>query len=348
MGQQGVSVIICTYNGAQRLPKTLRHLANQVTPPGLPWEVIVVDNNSNDNTFDAVNTEWASYNTAIAFTLAKQPKPGVSFAREMGIELSKYGYLIQCDDDNWLAENYVAKVFELLERNPQIGIVGGIAVGAFETTPPDWFDKFSTSYAVGQRKNESMPINWLASAGVGIRKEALTKLKSVNFHHILSGRKGKNLLAGDDLELCAAINAVGYMVYFSTELSFVHYMTANRLTWSYFKKMVKNVERPKTVFDMYTIVDRLLKQNKTANFGIVYKILWADIYSHIKIKCTTIRKALRFSKSLIMEIEGDPYGYFNRYCLHYLIYLAFNRKEIKQRYLTIEAFYKRVERQSNV
>ena len=42
--QLGVSLVICTHNGAARLPQTLAHLAAQKNTDGLTWEVIVVDN----------------------------------------------------------------------------------------------------------------------------------------------------------------------------------------------------------------------------------------------------------------------------------------------------------------
>jgi len=46
----GISVLVCTYNGAKRLEKTLAHLAAQVTNSTVEWEIILVDNNSTDNT----------------------------------------------------------------------------------------------------------------------------------------------------------------------------------------------------------------------------------------------------------------------------------------------------------
>ena len=47
---EGVSVVICCYNSAERLPRTLTHLAAQRVSEKLPWEVIVIDNASQDKT----------------------------------------------------------------------------------------------------------------------------------------------------------------------------------------------------------------------------------------------------------------------------------------------------------
>jgi glycosyltransferase involved in cell wall biosynthesis len=50
------SVVVCTFNGAKRLPQVLEKLkAQQFTQP-CRWEVIVVDNNSRDRTPEIVQT----------------------------------------------------------------------------------------------------------------------------------------------------------------------------------------------------------------------------------------------------------------------------------------------------
>lgn len=340
--KEGVSVVVCSYNGAKRLPQTLRHLAKQQVPPGIQWELIVVDNNSTDNTSEIALSEWGQYQLPTPLVLLKQPLPGVSYAREKGLAASQYNYIIQCDDDNWLAPDYIEKVVTILNNDKKIAIVGGQSTGSFEIEPPQWFKNFSTAYAIGQRRKTSMPIDWLATAGVGIRKKALEELKKVKFEHILSGRQGKALLAGDDLELCAAFRAIGYEVYYSTELNFVHYMPANRLTWPYLKKMVLGQARAQSVFDMYSIVHAIIAEGGTPDFQQVYKKLSGQITAPIKKKTRGLRKTARFIKSLFSDREGDSNSFTNKYYFNYFKYIATNKRELKERYYKIESFYKRV------
>ena len=342
--QKGVSIIICTYNGAKRLPETLHHLAVQRVPQDLHWEVIVVDNNSSDNTSETVLGEWNKYASAPPLTILHQPMPGVTYAKEKGFKKAAYSYIIICDDDNWLAPDYIATVVRILDTNANIGIVGGWSTGSFETAPPVWFNKFATAYAIGQRRKESTPINWVATAGAGIRKDALDKLYQLTFEQILSGPQGKKRSGGEDVELCAAIRAIGYEVYFSTELHFVHFMSANRLTWQYFNRMIHNQSNTQSVFDMYTIVGTRLKQNKPIDFKNVYSALWADTSAEITKKCKTIKKALLFLKSLLYKKEGDINGHNNRYYINYLKYLVLQKREIKERHKTIVNFYERVQK----
>ena len=56
----GVSVVVCTHDGAARLPATLAHLVSQTVPAGLAWEVVVVDNASTEATGTVAREAWPS------------------------------------------------------------------------------------------------------------------------------------------------------------------------------------------------------------------------------------------------------------------------------------------------
>ena len=48
--KNGISVVICTYNGVKRLQPTLEAIFSQEVAPDIPWELIIVDNASTDKT----------------------------------------------------------------------------------------------------------------------------------------------------------------------------------------------------------------------------------------------------------------------------------------------------------
>ena len=128
----GVTILICTYNGASRLPVTLQHIARQNVPPSVPCEVILVDNASHDNSVQLALETWGKYRTNIELRVITEPKPGLTYAREKGFEQAAYEYVILCDDDNWLGRSYVATAFAIMEQYPTIGLLGGYALFIYE------------------------------------------------------------------------------------------------------------------------------------------------------------------------------------------------------------------------
>lgn len=237
----GISVVVCCYNSALRLQPTLHHLVKQQIPEGFNFEIIVVDNNSSDNTVK-VATDFFKENSAsaITFKIIKELQPGLNFARQCGINESAYDFVLLCDDDNWLFSNYVYHAFKMLNENKEIGILGGtgIAVTEGDQPLPDWFESYKTVYAVGEQAHTTGDITstkgYSYGAGMTIRKKALYNIDLTK--SLLTDRVGKSLSSGGDIELCYKVIINGYRIWWDSELKFYHYISADRLKLSYVKK----------------------------------------------------------------------------------------------------------------
>ena len=235
-------MVICCYNSAQRLPKTLEYVLNQQTRAGLNWEIIVVNNCSADNTGQIANDILASARQQIPFTVVDEPEPGLSFARKRGYDTSKYEYLLLVDDDNWLAPSYIQNVVDLFDQMPNVGIIGGCGAPEFEEDPPGWFNRFSSCYALGEQAPVPDGSTWVEcqmvyGAGLALRMSAYELLKEAGYRSILSDRKGGALISGGDTELCLAMNLSPYMVIYDHRLKFKHVMPAGRINWDYLKRL---------------------------------------------------------------------------------------------------------------
>src|SRR5258705_7046279 len=77
-----VSVVICTYNRCSLLVRALESLQHQ-EPADLSYEVLVVDNNSTDETRD-ITQRFIEKNPR-KFRYIFEPKQGLSYARNAGI-----------------------------------------------------------------------------------------------------------------------------------------------------------------------------------------------------------------------------------------------------------------------
>ena len=104
-----VSVIIPTYNRAQRLGKAIDSVLAQSHQD---FELIVVDDGSEDNTDELIE----NYNSDIVYI--RQENSGAAAARNRGIEKARYNLLAFLDSDDWFAENKLKTQIEAMNRNP--------------------------------------------------------------------------------------------------------------------------------------------------------------------------------------------------------------------------------------
>ena len=100
------TVIVCTYNRCQNLASCLHALARQERVGGIHWEVLVVDNNSSDDTRQTV--ERLGRELPIKVRYAREPQQGLNHARNCGVANSQGTHFTFVDDDirvgpQWLA-----------------------------------------------------------------------------------------------------------------------------------------------------------------------------------------------------------------------------------------------------
>lgn len=235
MIQPGVTIMICCHNGARRIPETLQHIACQKVAEGIPWEVLIVDNKSTDYSAVIARREWALYRTSASFRIVLEPVLGLSHARARGFLEAKYEYVIMCDDDNWLAPDYVENVYRMMMERPRIAALGGFGKLVFEIKPPRYIEH-SNIFAAGEQAPRSGKVltNKIYGAGCVIRKSAYRKLYELGFRSLLTDRKGRELSSGGDYELCYALALLGYDIWYDERLRFTHFITQERLTWEYF------------------------------------------------------------------------------------------------------------------
>src|SRR6516164_1105638 len=104
----GLSVIICCHNSTLRLATTLGHLKEQESP-GVPWEVLIIDNASTDGTGEFAQSCWQ--NGPVPLRLIGESRLGVRYARERGFSEARYEFLAFVDDDNWIAHDWVRTAY---------------------------------------------------------------------------------------------------------------------------------------------------------------------------------------------------------------------------------------------
>ena len=131
-----LSVVICTYNRADLLLFCLKALSHQTLTPGL-FEILVVDNNSTDNT-RLVTEDFSEKQFPVRYIL--EMKQGPNHARNRGIREAKGKYIACLDDDARAAPDWLKRIYETFETTkPQPLAIGGKIIPWYETAPPAWF-----------------------------------------------------------------------------------------------------------------------------------------------------------------------------------------------------------------
>lgn len=238
--RRGVSIAICCHNSAARLPATLVHLASQARNATLPWEVIVVDNASTDDTAIVAVDHWPK-EIAVPLVVVHEPRLGKMYAFQTAFRQAVYEFVGFLDDDNWVCGDWVSEVARILSARPDVGACGGQTQAVCESAAPTWFETVAPAYAVGSQGEGAGDVTetpgHLWGAGLSVRRSAWDDLSSRGFVPTLTCRRGKSLSAGGDSEVCYALRIAGWKLWYSPSLMLQHFVPKNRLTWPYARRL---------------------------------------------------------------------------------------------------------------
>jgi len=251
----GVSVVICTYNGAARLPQTLAHLAAQEKTGAIAWEVIVVDNASTDDTAKVARRCWPA-DAPAPLRVVDEPRIGLSTARTRGFAEARYEIVSFIDDDNWVASDWINRVNETMSADSRLGALNGLSYPVCEIEPPPWFERFRENYTVFTQEDLArmggLP-RGLFGAGLNVRKAAWLGLRHADFEFNLSDAIGAKLSRGGDSELSFAIREADWKLAIDPSLRLQHFIPASRLNWAYLRRLKRESAISTVTLDAYNL-----------------------------------------------------------------------------------------------
>jgi glycosyltransferase involved in cell wall biosynthesis len=106
------------------------------SPESAEWEVLVVNNNSTDDT----ETVSKSFHDSLPLKYVFEPKPGLSNARNTAIRESNGDYIIFIDDDVILPGHWLQAYVNAFQAHPEASVFGGPIEPLMEGTPPSWME----------------------------------------------------------------------------------------------------------------------------------------------------------------------------------------------------------------
>src|SRR5208283_848817 len=116
----GITVVLCTYNRCEELARALESIAASKLPESARWEVVVVDNNSTDETRAVVQKFLDRYPGR--FRYLQEPQQGLSFARNTGVRNAFGEYVAFTDDDIQAEPAWLQNLVGSAERHDCSGV----------------------------------------------------------------------------------------------------------------------------------------------------------------------------------------------------------------------------------
>ncbi|MEM9806258.1 MAG: hormogonium polysaccharide biosynthesis glycosyltransferase HpsE [Cyanobacteria bacterium P01_D01_bin.56] len=236
------SVVVCTYNGERRLPALLERLRSQIIPQGLTWEILIVDNNSHDQTAQYIRSQpWSYPNGTLRYLF--EPRQGLAYARRCAIKNVSSDLVGFLDDDTLPSLDWVAQAYDFAQRHPQVGAYGSAIHGEYESQPPQGFERIASCLAVIQRGDTPFQYSsglLPAGAGMVIRRHAW--LGCVPAEPALSGVCGTSLSAkGEDIETLSHIRQRGWPIWHNPSMRLTHVIPARRLRPAYLLSLFQSI-----------------------------------------------------------------------------------------------------------
>lgn len=238
-----LSLVIATFNRAEQLMTTLHSVIRQSAEHQL-WECIVVDNNSTDSTRQRVEALIESH-PDIALRYIFEPRQGLSYARNAGIEASRGTTIAFIDDDERIVEEFIAAYIDLFEQHPEAMVAGGRIIAEYPTGRPRWMSCYAEQPIanpmdfgpeVGLFPRGRIP----GGGNMAMRRDLFNE---VGYFNTSLGRTGKRLIGGEESELFERIGSHGYACYYQPRAVMYHIISPEKLTLDYFKRLALNTGR---------------------------------------------------------------------------------------------------------
>jgi len=229
------SVIIATYNRAEELVKTIESLKHLESTG--PWEVIIVDNNSSDNTRDVVLKSVDSFPVPLHYLEEKEQ--GRSAALNAGIRASKGEILAITDDDVRIDHEWLRNAEQALERL-DCDYVGGKALPIWSGKIPKWMPNRGGKHwgVIALLDYGPEPVLFddkKVPLGVNIVFRRYCFDRAGLWDNSI-GRKAGTLLGQEVREWAQRARAAGLRGFYSPDLIVHHVIPEDRLTKKYFRK----------------------------------------------------------------------------------------------------------------
>lgn len=219
-----VSVVICTYNRAGLLTDALQTLCDQTIDKSL-YEVIVVDNNSKDDT-RAVTEDFSLRFQNVKYYF--ETRQGLSHARNRGWREANGPYVAYIDDDCKVPRRWLKTATEII-RQIAPAAFGGPYHAFYNSPKPFWWKDWYESFELSPKARPLYGFEYLRGGNIFFRRQVLDEM--AGFDTVL-GMSDKELGYCEETELQRRIREAmpDELIYYDPGLQVFHLVRPEKMT----------------------------------------------------------------------------------------------------------------------
>ncbi len=228
-----ITAILCTYNRCQSLSKALSSLALSSLPESLDWEVLVVDNNSSDQTREVTEEICRRYPGRFRYLF--EGRPGKSHALNAGIRNAQSDVLAFVDDDVTVDSKWLEKLCSPVFEGTWVG-VGGRVLPQQDVVFPAWISDDASyvrgplvMFDLGTQRIELKEAPF--GTNMAFRREVF--VKHGGFRTDLGPQPGSEI-RGEDSEFVYRLLGAGEPLCYEPTAIVYHAVPQSRLSQKYF------------------------------------------------------------------------------------------------------------------
>jgi len=226
-----MSVIICSYNRAVYLKICLEAFFCQPSETLNKVEIIVVDNNSDDNTKEIVSL-FSKLAPNIHYVC--EPLQGLSNARNRGLKEAKALWVAYVDDDGEVFPNFIECALKVIHEG-KYDAFGGVYLPKFSPGKPGWYrDEFASNIKLSYTECNIPYKNQWFSGGICVFKKSA--LEAVRGFSSVLGMTGKRLAYGEETLVQVRMEKAGFKLGFIPSIKMFHWVLPMKYTLRYFFK----------------------------------------------------------------------------------------------------------------
>lgn len=224
-----LSVVVATLNRSAAVSTLLDGLI-ALEAPDFSYEIIVADNGSSDNTHAVVERFAAAATVPVRYV--REPRPGVSNARNAGVSAAKAALVAFTDDDQDVAPDWLRVIVRVFREHEDVDLIGGRVHPRWIHPPPAWItrsvwgpisiiDRGPTPFRVTRERWMCLP-----GGNMAWRRQALIDLGGFSPEYPRS----------QDRELTVRALLAGRNALYVPDMIVYHHIDGRRLTKKFFRR----------------------------------------------------------------------------------------------------------------